>query len=330
MKNKVKKALFDSGLVSIMHKVRNRHHLTTVMFHRVLPANDPRSIGANESYTITPDEFDQCLSFFQRHYNVISLEQLRGPTGSLPARPLLITFDDGWQDNLQYAAPVLRKHDLPAVLFVASGAIGSDKGFWQEDLLDRYICGSLNSADHQLLCSPTDLSGKGAAEPVIQRLAKLPEGERADLLGKVSPREKQLPRQMATAEELHQMQEMGWVLGGHGHSHDPMTEVMDPTQEAGSCQEILQKISGTSVASFSFPHGRYNEDVFSAVKSKDFILCFTSDEYLPAITELSGDRPIGRIEINLRHWRDNNGQLDMPAFALNLFTQPKSPPVKNH
>jgi len=38
--------------------------------------------------------------------------------GELPARPVLITFDDGYRDNLEHAAPVLERHGYPAVLFV--------------------------------------------------------------------------------------------------------------------------------------------------------------------------------------------------------------------
>ena len=39
----------------------------------------------------------------------------------LPERAVLITFDDGYHDNLENAAPVLRKHGYPAVLFVPIG-----------------------------------------------------------------------------------------------------------------------------------------------------------------------------------------------------------------
>ena len=47
----------------------------------------------------------------------------------LPPQATLITFDDGYLDNLLGAAPVLQRHGFPAVLFVSVGRVGSDTPF---------------------------------------------------------------------------------------------------------------------------------------------------------------------------------------------------------
>ena len=54
---------------------------------------------------------------------------------SLPPRATLITFDDGYQDNLVGAAPILARHGYPAVLFVSVGSIGSDVPFPHDERL---------------------------------------------------------------------------------------------------------------------------------------------------------------------------------------------------
>jgi peptidoglycan/xylan/chitin deacetylase (PgdA/CDA1 family) len=41
----------------------------------------------------------------------------------LPARPLLITFDDGWADNEEFALRALRERNLPAVVFVVAAGV---------------------------------------------------------------------------------------------------------------------------------------------------------------------------------------------------------------
>ena len=45
--------------------------------------------------------------------------------GSLPANPVLITFDDGYQGCVEHAVPVLRSHGFSAVFYLVAGSVGS-------------------------------------------------------------------------------------------------------------------------------------------------------------------------------------------------------------
>jgi peptidoglycan/xylan/chitin deacetylase (PgdA/CDA1 family) len=47
---------------------------------------------------------------------------------------VVVTFDDGYADNLHNAKPLLEKYDVPATVFVASGYVGSQTGFWKDIL----------------------------------------------------------------------------------------------------------------------------------------------------------------------------------------------------
>jgi peptidoglycan/xylan/chitin deacetylase (PgdA/CDA1 family) len=48
----------------------------------------------------------------------------------------VITFDDGYADNLLEAKPLLERYDVPATVFISSGKLGSQSGFWK-DVLER-------------------------------------------------------------------------------------------------------------------------------------------------------------------------------------------------
>lgn len=53
-----------------------------------------------------------------------------------PPRSCLITFDDGWKDNYTYAYPVLKRHHIPALIFLTTDFIGTSRAFWHEQLGD--------------------------------------------------------------------------------------------------------------------------------------------------------------------------------------------------
>jgi peptidoglycan/xylan/chitin deacetylase (PgdA/CDA1 family) len=63
----------------------------------------------------------------QNGFHPITLEDLNaylnGERG-LPARPVILTFDDGYADFYTTALPILRRHDFRAVAYVVSGFIG--------------------------------------------------------------------------------------------------------------------------------------------------------------------------------------------------------------
>ena len=149
VRNAAKRLLYHGGGLGLYHRLRNRDALTVVLFHRVLPRTDPRWASSLPEWTVSDGMFDRCLVFFKRHYNVVRVEDLVASyrTGRpLPPRSLLITFDDGYADNEEFALPLLRKHGLPAVVFVFSDAVDRATRPWTEDLLAAHARGDLPPA----------------------------------------------------------------------------------------------------------------------------------------------------------------------------------------
>ena len=126
---------YYSGALGLYHRARNARTLTVIMFHRVLDVRDDRWLECDPDYSHSTDLFRESLAFFRRHYTVVSLDEVRAAvdgTRTLPPRALLITFDDGWADNVEYAWPELRQAGLPAALFVAAGFVGAWSAFDQD------------------------------------------------------------------------------------------------------------------------------------------------------------------------------------------------------
>jgi peptidoglycan/xylan/chitin deacetylase (PgdA/CDA1 family) len=94
------------------------------MYHEVSPRPDPRF----RRYTVTVQEFTRQMRWLAAFgYQAIDMDRLvraRLGQGSLPKRPVLITFDDGFQGCADHAVPVLRAHEFTAVFYLVTGLMG--------------------------------------------------------------------------------------------------------------------------------------------------------------------------------------------------------------
>ena len=325
----IKRALFDLGVLGAIHALRNRKTLTVTMFHRVIAETDERFPGAHPEYTLTPEEFEFCLTFFELHYNVVSLDDVFDAlnSGKPLGRALLITFDDGWRDNRDYALPLLARAGLPATLFVATEFVGSRRAFWQEELYAAVVTGALTpSAIRSAAPSyalPEDLTGANLAQHVIAHAESLSGEERDRLIGELAARFPPTTRQMADASDLAELQDAGVCLGGHGHSHAPLTDLAAPSDELAQSVTVLKSLArGGSPHAMSLPHGKYDDRVIAAAHAAGFSLVFSSDRRLTPLSRLQSADPLGRIDISRRILRDSNGRLSPANLATWLFFQP--------
>ena len=109
---------FKSGLKStIKHLVMIPGRFLRLRGGRILTYH---SIGARDhEMNVTPGDFRVQMEWLAQHAKVVSLQAIAEGTEGVA-----ITFDDGYQDNLLYAAPVLEALGLPATFFVVPGRLG--------------------------------------------------------------------------------------------------------------------------------------------------------------------------------------------------------------
>jgi peptidoglycan/xylan/chitin deacetylase (PgdA/CDA1 family) len=106
-----------------------------LLFHRV--TDDIPEDGL----TVSKPRFRAMIRNLRRLYRPMSLSELldhidRGQMW--PARTVVVTFDDGYRDNYEHAAPILAESGVPATFFVTADAIGSECVMsWDEQLRGR-------------------------------------------------------------------------------------------------------------------------------------------------------------------------------------------------
>lgn len=103
-----------SGIAALLRLLRGRDGLIVLMYHKV---NDI----PNNPLTVTIHAFEEQIRHLTANYKIVSLDEVaRTIEGNrkFGKRSVLITFDDGYQDNLTNAYPILVKYRCGAVLFI--------------------------------------------------------------------------------------------------------------------------------------------------------------------------------------------------------------------
>jgi peptidoglycan/xylan/chitin deacetylase (PgdA/CDA1 family) len=108
-----------------------RGRVLILLYHRVAEAgSDPWQLA------VSPRHFEEHLQILSEACRPLRLRDLSGAVekGSLPRRRVVVTFDDGYADNLLNAKPLLEKYDVPATVFITTGYTGKDREFWWDEL----------------------------------------------------------------------------------------------------------------------------------------------------------------------------------------------------
>jgi len=156
--------------------------------HRVLP-EPPADFSPNAILQIRPDFLDYCLERLRETgIDIVSLdealERLAAPKKGRPF--VVLTFDDGYRDNLRHALPILRRHEAPFTLYVPTAfPDGVGQVWWQaiEDIIARQEAVAFTENGETEYVDTRSLAQKREAfERLYWRMRKLPEPERLQLL----------------------------------------------------------------------------------------------------------------------------------------------------
>ena len=128
-------SLGATGIAEAYVRTRRPVGAMILMYHSVAAAEDAQWIDPQNH--MPPEVFERHMRLLAERRRVIALDELvdcvaRGQTP--PAGTVVITFDDGYRDNLTVAAPILARYGLPATLFLATGYVSRGQSQWIDEL----------------------------------------------------------------------------------------------------------------------------------------------------------------------------------------------------
>lgn len=116
------------SLIPLAHAGED-NRVPILMYHKVNPNPTTGGLGLR----VTPGSFERQMRYLDKNgFQTISLEHVMShytERKPLPPRPIVITFDDGYEDNYRYAFPILKRYNMIATIFVVADTIGGINEF---------------------------------------------------------------------------------------------------------------------------------------------------------------------------------------------------------
>lgn len=156
LKNILYFTVYYSGLLYIlisMLKGFKKQHIASILFYHRFSR---KSLNGYHVH-LNANEFKKQMYHIKKWYHVISMDELttRLANGKwFPLPCVVITMDDGFLSNYTLAYPILKELELPAIIYLTTGFIGTNRAPWVDELMDI-----LSITNNKLLCLP-ELLGK--------------------------------------------------------------------------------------------------------------------------------------------------------------------------
>lgn len=275
-RERIARLLSGAGILDAALKLRaatRLPYLTTITYHHLA---DP---GAEYDFDpgvadVTPEQFDRHLDLLERHFNVISIDDLVNALdgADLPPNPALITFDDGYRSCLEVAAPALIDHGMTAVFFIPTTIVEERTLFWWERIAwlltrarRRGVTRLALEYPQARALDPADPGALGALVKVVKNTRGLDLDRFLDELTLACGVDwsRDLERELTdgllmTWDEIRTLDAAGMDIESHSRRHRVL-QTLEPHQlqdELAGARADIEKHVGRAPQAIAYPVGR--------------------------------------------------------------------------
>jgi peptidoglycan/xylan/chitin deacetylase (PgdA/CDA1 family) len=139
----------EAPLLPPIHPTATSVEVPIMMFHHVSDVIPGDILG--KSLTVKNTLFQQQLAYLKQHnYHTITMNQLFDALyfgGPLPVHPIILTFDDGYEDVYQFAFPLLKQYNYTGTFNIITG-MANTPGYLTWDNIKAMLAGGMQIASH--------------------------------------------------------------------------------------------------------------------------------------------------------------------------------------
>jgi len=260
----IKRAAYHGGVLALARRARRRDRAMVLRYHAVTAGTDVDY--AAPEICMPVDAFRLQMAFVRRAYRVVPLDDIvdavRGHA-ALPPGGLAITFDDGYADNHELAAPILRMLGLPATVYVATGCTDDRVPFWVAAVrvLARRAAGALSVRGVASVVLDDAAARTHAARTITGALVTVDAMDRAERIAEAAEAagidvRAALAGTMLASEQIRDLHRLGWSIGAHTVTHGNVAQMgaEAATREIADSRDALASIVRAPVVHFCYPN----------------------------------------------------------------------------
>lgn len=274
-------------------------------YHRVIP---PGESGSPYRMGMDAGLFEAQIRWLAARHRIVSMAEFLEwhASGRTPSEDLVVlTFDDGYRDNLTHAAPILREMKLPALFYVTSSGLTERMPYWPEVVGQMIVLTEAQSVRLELGADAGTVSGAGQAADrtvsegignieyplateaqrartclrLIAELRTLPEAGIVKAVGTLAARlgvdlalaREGTPR-LLDAGDIRALASQGFGIGSHSATHPylPSETIETQRREIVDSKRIIEEAIQAPVDDFCYPGGGNDERTRSLVREAGY------------------------------------------------------------
>lgn len=258
-----------------------------LMYHRVLPREQARRQGVAPGMYVTPETFVRHLAWLEADFQILPLHEILTRLATdrpLPRGACAITFDDGWRDNADYAAPELLRRGLPATIFVVSERVGTLGAFWPDEVGARMA--GLSGRERRRLARQLGAVGSGdPSEALIEHLKGLPDAARREALDGLRQETEVPPTrspELLDWDDLSRLARGAIDVEAHGATHAILSGLppSDLERELRSALSTLRRHGHGHHRLLAYPNGSHDAEVRRVARESGYRAAVTTERGL--------------------------------------------------
>lgn len=271
-------------LLKLLYQLRHKNSINILIYHQVLAAFDPM-----RPLEPTAQDFEWQMQLLSKYFTPLSLDEAVDAlhSNTVPANAVVVTFDDGYLNNLTIAQPILEKYKIPATYYIATG-FSQGKNMWNDRVISLFANRQYDSLviDDEVIALGAFEQRRELAYEQLLRLKHLQFNEREDVVNRwyqVNQAQEALPLMMTPAQVKELSDREGVTIGAHTVDHPILMVHSEQEQmvQVSTSRALLEEWIGLEVKHFAYPNGKaqkdYDQTSVNIVKACGFKSAVTTD-----------------------------------------------------